>query len=290
MILALTLLVVACVSSETLERRSDECYEDADDPKQKNYRGTLSKTKGGYDCQKWSHQSPHKHDRTPANYPDAGLGDHNYCRNPDNEPLAWCYTTSSGKRSDECHIPFCDDIREPYDMGEKKGVQISMEGEGKTLYLTTLERIGSANCGDSCNFVFTYDSQDGGTLWNIFPYQYGDVKCYAIQKANGYMSDELLRGNIKMWSYPAGDWAYEGVGTESGGSKGSEQCWELVPTGGKDKYKLVKRKGGHAGRTLSAPTVNFKSPAVEKTRRFVILDDTNVNDVWRISAPDNFEL
>ena len=53
--------------------------------KQNDYRGTISKTVGGIECQAWSSQSPHGHSRTPSNYPNAGL-DENYCRNPDGEP------------------------------------------------------------------------------------------------------------------------------------------------------------------------------------------------------------
>ncbi len=76
---------------------------------QADYRGDdISTTVGGYTCQKWTEQSPHSHSRTPANYPDKGLGNHNYCRNPDNEPAgAWCYTTDSGKRWDYCDVPSC---------------------------------------------------------------------------------------------------------------------------------------------------------------------------------------
>jgi len=66
------------------------------------YRGTASSTKNGKTCQKWTEQFPHEHTRTPQNMPGKGLGDHNYCRNPDNEQGAWCYTTDPDVRWDYC--------------------------------------------------------------------------------------------------------------------------------------------------------------------------------------------
>ena len=65
---------------------------------QADYRGNINKTVEGVVCQAWDSQSPQRHTRTPANYPDKGLeGEgNNYCRNPDNEPNGgWCYTTGS---------------------------------------------------------------------------------------------------------------------------------------------------------------------------------------------------
>ena len=49
---------------------------------QADYRGDISVTAGGeYTCQAWDSQSPHRHSRTPENYPDKGLdGGHNFCR------------------------------------------------------------------------------------------------------------------------------------------------------------------------------------------------------------------
>lgn len=74
---------------------------------QTDYRGTIAMTISGKSCQKWTEQFPHIHSRTPENYPNAGLGDHNYCRNPDGEDRAWCYTTDTDLRWEFCDVPSC---------------------------------------------------------------------------------------------------------------------------------------------------------------------------------------
>eukprot|EP00058_Branchiostoma_floridae_P014529 XP_002600017.1 hypothetical protein BRAFLDRAFT_74138 [Branchiostoma floridae] len=71
-----------------------------------SYRGTVSVTQTGKTCQRWDSQTPHEHDRTPANYPAGGLVD-NYCRNPDGWYAIWCYTTDPSQRWDYCDVPVC---------------------------------------------------------------------------------------------------------------------------------------------------------------------------------------
>ena len=66
-----------------------ECY-----TRQKgtDYRGTVSHTKSGKQCQAWSETSPTTHTMSTRNFPTAGLGGHNFCRNPDrSETTPWCY-------------------------------------------------------------------------------------------------------------------------------------------------------------------------------------------------------
>jgi hypothetical protein len=70
-----------------------------------SYRGTQNTTKNGYTCQRWDVTTPNFHTRIPSAFPTAGLVN-NYCRNPDNEDQAWCYTTD-GPRWEYCGIPFC---------------------------------------------------------------------------------------------------------------------------------------------------------------------------------------
>ena len=72
-----------------------ECYTQAD---ASDYRGLVHTTTEGLTCQKWSHQYPQTHTRSHANFPDAGLGGHNACRNPDGDAHAWCFTTNAEVR------------------------------------------------------------------------------------------------------------------------------------------------------------------------------------------------
>jgi len=77
--------------SESLTGQNDE-----------GYRGKQNKTRSGKKCQKWTSISPHSHENTPNKRPGKGLGDHNYCRNPNNEETIWCYTTDSNTEWEYC--------------------------------------------------------------------------------------------------------------------------------------------------------------------------------------------
>ena len=97
------------------------CDETISGYRQNGYRGCQNTTKNGITCQKWTEQSPHKHNRTNENYPNKGVGDHNYCRNPDNEPHGiWCYTTDKKKRWEYCSPKELKQPQPLVNCGEKK--------------------------------------------------------------------------------------------------------------------------------------------------------------------------
>lgn len=77
------------------------------DRQQADYRGTINVTYTGKTCQRWGSQVPHQHPNTPEHVPFAGL-DANYCRNPDSEAAAWCYTDDENTRWEYCNVPFCE--------------------------------------------------------------------------------------------------------------------------------------------------------------------------------------
>jgi len=94
---------------EKVEPMSDfdlSCYETSD--KGKGYRGLQTSTNSGRACQNWVKQKPHTIDITPST--ENGLGNHNYCRNPDqSEDKPWCYTmdSSSDHAKETCQVPEC---------------------------------------------------------------------------------------------------------------------------------------------------------------------------------------
>ena len=61
-------------------------------------QSTLNTTVSGRACQNWSKQMPHRHNTMITN-----LGNHNYCRNPDDAPGGtWCFTTDTLVRWEYC--------------------------------------------------------------------------------------------------------------------------------------------------------------------------------------------
>jgi hypothetical protein len=67
------------------------------------YIGCQQQTVSGLTCQNWEADWPHSHSFNSLSVPDAHLGDHNHCRNPDGDPSGiWCYTTDPSTRWEYC--------------------------------------------------------------------------------------------------------------------------------------------------------------------------------------------
>jgi len=101
----LVLALLGCVAAQ-LSDFDTGCYDESD--KGKGYRGLVTSTASGRACQKWTVDKPHKIDMEPSQ--ENGLGNHNYCRNPDgSEDKPWCYTMdpSPDKKKETCEVPEC---------------------------------------------------------------------------------------------------------------------------------------------------------------------------------------
>lgn len=78
-----------------------------------SYRGLLSNTVSGRTCQKWTEEKPHIIGIEPTE--DNGLGNHNFCRNPDeSEDKPWCYTVDPGQENakEVCEVPACPQVKD----------------------------------------------------------------------------------------------------------------------------------------------------------------------------------
>uniref|UniRef100_A0A9J8C8U6 Plasminogen activator n=1 Tax=Cyprinus carpio carpio TaxID=630221 RepID=A0A9J8C8U6_CYPCA len=79
------------------------------------YRGTWSMSISGLECINWN-SSALRGKKFTAGRPEAntlGLGNHNYCRNPDGDAKPWCYVYKKAQLSWEfCSLPTC--VTDPY--------------------------------------------------------------------------------------------------------------------------------------------------------------------------------
>jgi len=165
------------------------------------------------------------------------------------------------------------------DIGERKGVTISLKGEGTDLMLATEEDLGSFWCGASCEYVFTTDSKSDDTVWDIIPYKHGEEDCYKIVKAKGVSVGQMMGcAHNNLWKAPFGDGKPK-LYTNS--AEDESKCWEFVNAGG-DNYKIKSKLGQTAGKSIKARPINFKEQSVSKMRRFVEVSDDDNDNVWQV--------
>lgn len=90
------------LTAEEAERADAECYTSS---RAVDYVGNVANTRQGHRCQNWMSQSPHLHDYNGISHPGAGLGDHNFCRNPAGQrSSAWCFTVDPDTRWALCNV------------------------------------------------------------------------------------------------------------------------------------------------------------------------------------------
>lgn len=72
----------------------------------KFYRGVANTTEKGFNCQNW--KSTGKVNLTSDS--EKGLGNHNFCRNPDGDSRPWCWVRSNRNEFDYCVVPRCSEL------------------------------------------------------------------------------------------------------------------------------------------------------------------------------------
>uniref|UniRef100_A0A7M4FXU9 Hyaluronan binding protein 2 n=1 Tax=Crocodylus porosus TaxID=8502 RepID=A0A7M4FXU9_CROPO len=92
-------------------RRPDDCYEQ--DGYQ--YRGKVNQLRNGKICLHWTSHLllGDRFNAFMENADSYGIGDHNFCRNPDGDEKPWCFVQSENKlKWDFCDISLCSETEE----------------------------------------------------------------------------------------------------------------------------------------------------------------------------------
>lgn len=81
-----------------------------EDDRQQSYRGHFTVSQNGYQCREW---------RMASKYPNQGLEDGPYCRNPNGAASrAWCFVEGANVVWDYCHVPMCAADSSPADRSD----------------------------------------------------------------------------------------------------------------------------------------------------------------------------
>merc|ERR1719217_781150 len=137
------LALIGCVAAKGPSSFDTGCYDEED--KGKGYRGLVTSTVSGRTCQVWLKDKPHKIDMEPSE--SNGLGNHNYCRNPDgSEDKPWCYTMDPNpdKKKETCEVPMCEGAKRDF-KDEAKTLSTKMTPSFDCACLATLHALGGSS-------------------------------------------------------------------------------------------------------------------------------------------------
>merc|ERR1719230_1983667 len=87
----------------------------------------MTKTTSGRECQNWLKDKPHFISIGAS--ASKGIGNHNYCRNPDgSEEKPWCYTMdpSPDHKKETCAIPVCTTGRDFVDEAKTLATKVTL--------------------------------------------------------------------------------------------------------------------------------------------------------------------
>ncbi|KAI8499871.1 Kringle domain [Branchiostoma belcheri] len=125
-------------------------------------------------CQRWDSQSPRSHPHTPQAHPDAGL-EENFCRNPDNKPRPWCYTTDPTLRWDYCNVMECADPTSQDFLGQECKAEYTcssrwaVQARWRLCYCDEDCRFFGDCCEDVPQESLPQPSRDDHHLWRCVP-------------------------------------------------------------------------------------------------------------------------
>lgn len=114
------------------------------------YWGTVNQTDGGLRCQYWNEQLPNSHKY-------GHMGDHNFCRNPNNKKQPWCYIDDpraegrGSKDYDYCPVPKCERRDRTVDLVSNEGLtyrggSVRLFDSGSTCNTTLHKHVTLYNC------------------------------------------------------------------------------------------------------------------------------------------------
>lgn len=114
---------VLAVTSIKAESTGYDCYKAEDNGY--TYRGLVDFSNSGRPCQNWLDVG----EISPVG--DNGIGNHNYCRNPDQSyDSPWCFTNDgSGLSKEECSVDKCENESRDFE-AEAEALSRYMEGRG----------------------------------------------------------------------------------------------------------------------------------------------------------------
>ncbi|XP_068100195.1 kremen protein 2 isoform X2 [Hyperolius riggenbachi] len=271
MLLRLLVFVLSVRSELTLPEHS-ECFT----VNGRDYRGTVSHAgPEGIPCLYWNQTIQHRYNTQSDPSGELGLGNHNYCRNPDADVQPWCYVseTEEGIYWKYCDIPSCH--MPGYlgcfvDFGSPPALSGSSGTSSKLTIQTCLQfcrRRGYQFAGVEAGYAcFCGRPDDVTTLQNVSSSQCDQV-CFG-------RPNELCGGDGKLSVYSVFVGACTGNFSSTSGvlyspdfpdeySPGSACSWDIRPTGStaieiqfrffhvEDPNDVLEVRGGQGGGFLA---------------------------------------